>query len=114
MKDLWLSLSKCSGCGACADICPVKAIQMKTDECGFKYPHITEKCINCNLCEKTCKLRGNIGKNHFTIPVTYAAWSMDSNIRYLSTSGGVFSELALEVLKKMGLLPVLNIVKAIV
>ena len=30
----------CCGCEACAQICPVKAIEMKCDDEKFKYPHI--------------------------------------------------------------------------
>ena len=45
----------CSGCTACEQICPRKAIVMKVDEEGFKYPQIDdEKCIHCDLCKKTC------------------------------------------------------------
>ena len=46
---------KCSGCAACYNICPVKAIKMKPDYEGFLYPEIDNKtCINCNQCEVVC------------------------------------------------------------
>ena len=32
MKKLWISKSKCTGCGACENICPRNAISMKSDE----------------------------------------------------------------------------------
>lgn len=45
----------CNGCGSCALICPVNAIQMLEDEEGFLYPKIDErKCIKCNRCIKVC------------------------------------------------------------
>ena len=45
----------CSGCGACANICPKICIEMKADGEGFLYPNINiENCINCSLCEKVC------------------------------------------------------------
>ena len=45
----------CSGCGACAQICPKNCIQMHYDREGFIYPKGTpENCINCGLCEKVC------------------------------------------------------------
>lgn len=39
----------------------------------------------------------------FTTPDTYAAWSKSSEVRYNSTSGGVFSEFAKAILKDNGL-----------
>lgn len=36
---------ECSGCTACAAICPKKCIQMKSDEEGFLYPIIDEKNV---------------------------------------------------------------------
>ena len=43
----------CSGCGACFNICPKQAIEMKEDEYGFIYPCINkDKCIKCGLCKK--------------------------------------------------------------
>ena len=103
MKKLWLNSKQCTGCGVCSDICPKNAIEMKPDECGFLFPHITETCIECNLCEKTCLSRVKTISDHSDMPDTFAAWSNDPNIRYSSTSGGVFSELALCVLRKGGL-----------
>lgn len=50
--------SDCCGCGACANICPKKAITMKKDENGFLYPSVDkEKCIGCLQCEKVCPLK---------------------------------------------------------
>ena len=44
---------KCTGCGACMNICPVQAIRMVADGEGFLYPAVDrEKCIGCGLCEK--------------------------------------------------------------
>lgn len=102
MKERWLQSGKCSGCGACADICPRNAIEMKPDECGFLYPEINDSCIECNLCEKTCRSRHTVVANNRTVPETYAAWSKNPKTRFSSTSGGLFSELALSILKKGG------------
>lgn len=47
--------ANCTGCGACYSICPKKAITLKEDFSGFKYPTVNvDKCVNCNLCEKVC------------------------------------------------------------
>lgn len=47
--------STCTGCGACAQICPQKAIVMQEDEEGFLYPEVDHNiCIQCGLCESRC------------------------------------------------------------
>ena len=102
MKQLWISTQECTGCGACADVCPKNAIRMDEDNCGFIYPRITNDCVECNLCERTCLQRGKREASNFLIPKTYAAWTQNSEIRFCSTSGGIFSELASTVLQKDG------------
>ena len=42
-------------------------------------------------------------KGHFSEPETYAAWSRNADIRYRSTSGGVFTELARVIINKGGI-----------
>ena len=58
MKELPIlfeNKSECCGCGACFNICPVKAISMQEDEEGFDYPSIDEdKCIRCYNCVDVC------------------------------------------------------------
>ena len=40
--------ANCVGCYGCYNICPKKAIVMKEDEEGFRYPIVQqEKCIQC-------------------------------------------------------------------
>ena len=49
--------ANCTGCTACASICPKNAIKMVANEEGFRYPVIDkEKCINFNLCSKVCPM----------------------------------------------------------
>lgn len=97
----------CTGCGACENLCPENAIHMHVDKEGFCYPAIDdEKCIQCGECLNVCPvfdmpIKGDKGKN-IQAPKVYAAWSMDQDIRYHSTSGGIFSELALSILKRGG------------
>ncbi len=102
MKEFWLKKNECTGCGACSNICPKNNIAMKPDMCGFIYPIISETCVDCNLCEKICMARGSGAIKHSAEPTTYATWSNNDDIRYHSTSGGVFSELSKAILHNEG------------
>jgi coenzyme F420-reducing hydrogenase beta subunit len=78
---------------------------MKPDNEGFLYPEIDrEKCINCNKCKDICpinkqKLKTE-GNNNKTV---YAAINNNEVIRNKSTSGGIFSLLAEEIIHKKGI-----------
>lgn len=92
----------CSGCGACASICPTNSISMREDENGFRYPHINfETCSSCALCEKTCPVLEKLEPNNKE-PQCYAAMADDSIRLDKSSSGGVFSLLAEYVLDNKG------------
>jgi membrane-bound hydrogenase subunit mbhJ len=45
---------KCTGCGACVEVCPAKAIEItdKGDERTVRFNHT--KCIFCATCEEVC------------------------------------------------------------
>lgn len=104
-RILTIEKIKCTGCGACQNICPTAAIFMVTDQEGFWYPSIDEdKCSNCKRCTKVCLATQNpISENRDESQTSiYAAWSMNKMTRFYSTSGGIFSELALVVLEKSG------------
>lgn len=92
---------KCCGCHSCYNICPQKAITMEEDEKGFKYPVINaEKCVNCGLCKKVCPIINS--KKIENKYKAYACYNKDENIRKESSSGGIFSLIASEILKKGG------------
>lgn len=94
----------CCGCNACGDVCPKDAISYSIDDEGFLYPIIDkEKCIDCKKCERVCPCMKNAYKvERYSEPKVFAAYSKDENIRLDSTSGGIFSELALAVYKQNG------------
>lgn len=55
----------CSGCCACASVCPRGAIQMKADGMGFRYPVIDrDLCIKCGLCKRICSFRKATNSPH--------------------------------------------------
>lgn len=86
----------CTGCHACAVICPKQCISMERDQEFFLYPRIlTSECIECNLCSRCCPvLDPQETKEEEKIPLAYAAKHKDLNIRMGSSSGGVFTALA--------------------
>lgn len=103
MIQPWIERELCTGCGACTNICPQNIIEMKNDSRGFLYPHIVGECVECGKCKTVCNKRTKEKKKNGD-PVVYAAWSKDEEIRFLSTSGGIFSELALSVINMGGVI----------
>lgn len=87
---------KCFGCSACASICPKEAIIMIEREKGFFYPEVKESCIECKLCIQTCPANSEA---HLPKPLSVsAAKNKDTKTLNESTSGGVFSLLARNIL----------------
>lgn len=99
-----LSKEKCTGCASCINRCPLDCITMQSDEEGFLFPVIDEsRCTRCGECKAICPvLRPPEKPDVEHIPDCYAAWSKDAEIRFHSTSGGVFTHLARAVLGRGG------------
>lgn len=91
----------CCGCSACVSICPKHCITMSLDNEGFLYPQVdNESCIDCGLCEKVCLVL-NQGKECKPFQV-YAAKKINEEIRMKSSSGGIFTLLAEQILHEGG------------
>lgn len=81
----------CTGCSACAQICPVSAIDMRLDEEEFCYPHIdSQKCIHCNKCKRVCDIATDNLKYKGT-QTAFGGHIDDPEILNESTSGGAFT-----------------------
>ena len=93
----------CTGCEACADVCPVSCIAMIRSDEGFLFPVVDEsRCIGCDVCEKACHVLNPPEKR---LPGTvFAAWARDDSIRTSSSSGGVYSILGEYVLENGGMI----------
>lgn len=96
-----LNSIKCNGCHSCSNACPEKCINMQPDIEGFLYPIIDlDKCINCHICEKVCPLTTHVGYSCDT--KAYAAYNKNLKVRLNSSSGGIFSLLATEIINDGG------------
>lgn len=94
-------LRNCSGCGACINACPVDALYYSKDKYGFIYPGIKDnKCIKCGKCVNVCPKDNHEGLNE---PFeAYAATNNNEDALLKSSSGGIFTLLAEEILHSRG------------
>lgn len=92
----------CSGCSACASVCPKNAISMAPDDAGFFHPKIeATRCVDCKLCELVCP-----ALHHPTASTqtdAYAAYAKDSCLLMGSSSGAIFPILAKQILNQGGI-----------
>ncbi len=95
-------LEKCTGCMACYNSCPKKAIQMVMDTEGFYYPTIKQElCIHCGCCVKVCGIKSPCHTEE--LKREQYSFQGEALIRKNSSSGGAFYYLAQEVLKRGGI-----------
>lgn len=95
-------MDHCTGCAACGSVCPKGAIAMTADADSFLNPVIDPKrCVECGLCEKVCPVVSPVAAPQRQ-PQAYAAYSVDEAMRLQSSSGGVFTELARQILGQGG------------
>lgn len=92
----------CCGCRACEQACPKQAIVMEADSEGFLYPRIdADKCVNCGFCNKVCPIESGDSSTSHPLEVL-AAQYQNEDILKNSSSGGMFSLIAIYVLEKGG------------
>ncbi len=97
LKDM----KSCCGCGACFNICPAGAIEMSENTEGFLEPSVDEeKCISCGKCKNVCPLVNRQYPN-YPKPDIFA-FSAEEKILYDSSSGGIFTFLARQILESGG------------
>ncbi|MCD7818865.1 MAG: Coenzyme F420 hydrogenase/dehydrogenase, beta subunit C-terminal domain [Lachnospiraceae bacterium] len=96
-----ISEQNCCGCGACMQICPQNAIQMKKNAAGFFYPSVNQdKCVSCGLCEKVCKYSKEENEINECNSV-YVAVGTDVELK-ASASGGLFASFAQSIIEQGG------------
>ncbi len=93
---------QCCGCAACANKCPKLAITMKANREGFLHPAVDmEKCVECRACESVCPGLAPAYRVD-TIREAHVVQHKDFAIRYQSTSGGAFTAIAEEIVRRGG------------
>lgn len=93
--------SRCTGCTACVAVCALNAIVMKQDPEGFLYPEVdTNRCVDCGKCHKVCPVDKE--PTSVALEKAYYAVAEDSQLCKQSSSGGVFSLLARQILNDGG------------
>ena len=93
--------SLCCGCEACVQACPKRCITLQEDAEGFAYPVVdTATCVDCHVCETVCPLL-HAGQPRKPRQVV-AAINRNEAVRMESSSGGVFTLLAEQVISRGG------------
>ena len=96
-----LNKQDCCGCSACVQRCPKQCIILHEDEEGFLYPKVNmATCIDCGLCEKVCPV---LHQAEERVPLeVFAAKNPNEDIRHESSSGGIFTLLAEQIIDAGG------------
>jgi coenzyme F420 hydrogenase subunit beta len=104
----------CHGCGTCAGVCPVGALEMQIVD-GLWVPKLfSDKCISCGICGKVCpgykvdfeslnmeafgKLPSDWSTGNYMN--YHVGHSNDQNLRYNSASGGLASQILIYALEQ--------------
>ena len=101
-KDI-CNYTECTGCYACANVCPKRCISLKDDKFGEIHPVVDQNaCIDCMLCQKTCP---NNRERKYSYPNhCYAAWLDNKKEREICASGGIATVISKYILGKGGVL----------
>lgn len=91
---------KCANCGACINKCPTDAIFV--DESGNFYNPVVDndKCIDCGACVNVCPV--NNDEEAMEPICAYGGWNKNRDVVMSSSSGGVFFELANQIMADGG------------
>lgn len=93
----------CTGCGACAFVCPTRAIEMTEDACGFVFPGVDEDvCVHCGKCAEFCHMVDPASLRHELPLACYGAIELDKSSLRFSASGGVAMVLSRQAIENDG------------
>ena len=96
----------CVSCGVCATICPTDAIDFVFER-GIFVPKINDKCIECDKCLKVCpsyRVDASVYDKESILSgkeiESYTLYTKNTEIRMNSASGGVITQLIINLLEK--------------
>lgn len=93
----------CTGCGACAYVCPTSAIKMAEDACGFVFPEVDESaCVHCGRCAAACHMNDPASLRRGAPVACYGAIERDAGSLRQSASGGIATVLSREAVEAGG------------
>lgn len=95
-------IKECYGCGVCAAVCPRRLIDIVHNKDGFYHPIIEnlEICTECGLCLEVCSYLNDCVENKPQSLKSYAAWSQNSVVRRICSSGGAGFEISRNLLEQ--------------
>jgi NAD-dependent dihydropyrimidine dehydrogenase PreA subunit len=92
---------QCTGCAACAQICPQKCIGMLPDQKGFLVPSIdSSSCLGCGLCLTSCQIKNEVKRWDSRDGLHYITLSKNRRQSVKSASGGVFVAIASYIIQQ--------------
>lgn len=111
-----VSLNLCTGCGMCYSICPTNAIELNYEDLNI--PNVNnDKCIGCKKCIKICPPISKVSEEYpgesiygKIVDINYG-FSNNSNIRYISSSGGIIRSIIQDIVENQTFDFVISIIK---
>ena len=100
MKNIQ-KLQQCSNCGACYNICPTNAIELKEDRLFYEWTVNADKCIDCGKCVAVCPIENPVRAQN--VCSAYGVIHNDEQVVKASSSGGAFSAIAEMILEQGGI-----------
>lgn len=95
---------ECMGCGACASVCPVDALEMVKGQYGYYQPKINvDKCIDCGKCKTVCSAIEKPATSNIYEPELYECILKDKSELKKCSSGGAFPLIANKILQSNGI-----------
>ena len=49
-QTVWIDIQRCTGCGACVEVCPVEAITIRSGTAHID----ADTCVGCRVCRDEC------------------------------------------------------------
>lgn len=94
----------CSGCAACAAVCPENAIRLEPDEAGLLTARVDGSlCVDCGLCVRVCcRFSETTEGIDLRKSELFAVQSTDAETVKSCSSGGLAHELAVWTIKNGG------------